>query len=870
MELGKSKFSWKDLQYCDKAGTQNSPLRVVAHIDQDAFYAQVESVRLGLDHSVPLAVQQWQGLIAVNYAARAANISRHETVTEAKKKCPELCTAHVKTWKAGESEAKYHENPNPNYYKTCLDPYRHESVKILNIIKKHAPVVKKASIDECFIELTSDVKRIVLEEYPYLKIPSEDSNVALPQAPVLLWPAEFGMVIEEEVVDRTKEDYERDWDDVFLFYAAKIVKEIRDDIYLQLKYTCSAGVSFNPMLSKLVSSRNKPNKQTILTKNAIQDYLVSLKITDIRMLGGKFGEEIINLLGTDSIKDVWNMSMDFLIDKLGQTNGPLVWNLCHGIDNTEITTQVQIKSMLSAKNFSQQKVKSEEDAINWFQVFASDLRSRFLELEGMRRPKTICLTVVSRFLRKSRSSQIPMNVDISTQFIVEATSKLLRQLQQEFDVYPISNLSISFQNIIEVDRNSRGIEGFLKKSNDEIYMSTSVSPSIEGRAKLLNENMRENNSFELSLEKDIKSPKRLKRGKGIFDMLQQTAVSKPTENSADETYTCEECEQKITLSERNEHEDYHIALSISRKERYNNLVPPSHDKPKQVKPKTYGRKTGSKHYAPLSDETNNKRAFLDAFLGNGGNLTPSWKKQTPKAISNSSDNMTQLHLDLANSTVTCSECSMEYNSTSEEDILLHSRFHSRVLGGVTVSFQCSPIYRVNYGLSSDCIYSINSESSLIDQRKAEEALSFVNNELSSEPIETIGVDKYTTFLFISDKKCVGLLLAERISSAYIVDELELNSNNSTSSAVYIKNENLRKGFVLGVSRIWVSASRRKQGIASLLLDNALKKFIYGYVISPAEVAFSQPSESGKQFIISWHRSRNNGSSKSLRYAVYES
>lgn len=39
--------------------TPTTPLRVVAHIDLDAFYAQCEMVRLGVAEDVPLAVQQW-------------------------------------------------------------------------------------------------------------------------------------------------------------------------------------------------------------------------------------------------------------------------------------------------------------------------------------------------------------------------------------------------------------------------------------------------------------------------------------------------------------------------------------------------------------------------------------------------------------------------------------------------------------------------------------------------------------------------------------------------------------------------------------------------------------------------------------------
>lgn len=51
---------------------QQFPSRVIVHLDLDCFYCQVEQKRLGIPRDVPMCVQQWNGLIAVNYAARAA------------------------------------------------------------------------------------------------------------------------------------------------------------------------------------------------------------------------------------------------------------------------------------------------------------------------------------------------------------------------------------------------------------------------------------------------------------------------------------------------------------------------------------------------------------------------------------------------------------------------------------------------------------------------------------------------------------------------------------------------------------------------------------------------------------------------------
>lgn len=54
----KSRFTYKDLRQLGLSST-TCPLRVIAHVDLDAFYAQCEMVRLGVAEDQPLAVQQW-------------------------------------------------------------------------------------------------------------------------------------------------------------------------------------------------------------------------------------------------------------------------------------------------------------------------------------------------------------------------------------------------------------------------------------------------------------------------------------------------------------------------------------------------------------------------------------------------------------------------------------------------------------------------------------------------------------------------------------------------------------------------------------------------------------------------------------------
>lgn len=96
------------------------PLRVVALCDSDAFYAACEQIRLGISPEEPLVVQQWDSLIAVNYPARKYGISRMSKAKDAQKRCPHLRLVHVATYKEGEKEPGYWENPDTLTHKVRL------------------------------------------------------------------------------------------------------------------------------------------------------------------------------------------------------------------------------------------------------------------------------------------------------------------------------------------------------------------------------------------------------------------------------------------------------------------------------------------------------------------------------------------------------------------------------------------------------------------------------------------------------------------------------------------------------------------------------------------------------------------------------
>lgn len=79
-------------------------------------------------------------------------MARFTDINEAKKFCDNLICQHVATWREGEENWAYRDDPVANTDKVSLDPYRLESRKILSVIKDTLPAgvqkVEKASIDE--------------------------------------------------------------------------------------------------------------------------------------------------------------------------------------------------------------------------------------------------------------------------------------------------------------------------------------------------------------------------------------------------------------------------------------------------------------------------------------------------------------------------------------------------------------------------------------------------------------------------------------------------------------------------------------------------------------------------------------------------
>lgn len=120
------------------------------------------------------------------------------------------------------------------------------------------------------------------------------------------------------------------------------------------------------------------------------------------------------------------------------------------------------------------------------------------------------------------------------------------------------------------------------------------------------------------------------------------------------------------------------------------------------------------------------------------------------------------------------------------------------------------------------------------------ASSISNNSKHSTGIID-GLQELTSYLYISKKRIVGLLLAKRINKAY-----ELLHEKIDGGIRSISRETTPHPSILGIHQIWVHSNHRQKGIATKLLESARGNFMFGMVIPVEKVAFSSPTEDGIQ------------------------
>ncbi|KAL8290284.1 hypothetical protein RQP46_003223 [Phenoliferia psychrophenolica] len=241
----------------------------------------------------------------------------------------------------------------------------------------------------------------------------------------------------------------------------------------------------------------------------------------------------------------------------------------------------------------------------------------------------------------------------------------------------------------------------------------------------------------------------------------------------------------------------------------------------------------------------------------------------------------QLFLDpyetAGHSHLSCAVCNLSYARTPE-DLALHDKHHKRVVGGcdwpASIDSKAITVLEdsVDWGTSTGGkILMVDAVAQGILGRKVggriADVLSTIDTELDATSLSPSQLADCKLFLFVSPQhKVIACAVVQRIESAFQVLPATTATSSPSSAPPSSPSSLLQFGepssavfcsptlhpTLLGVQRIWTSATHRRHGLAARLLDHAAKRFIYGCPVERATgVAFSQPTGAGMKLARRW-------------------
>lgn len=125
--------------------------------------------------------------------------------------------------------------------------------------------------------------------------------------------------------------------------ATWIAQEIRRAIIHETQLTASAGVAPLKFLAKIASEQNKPNGQFVIKPQEVTEFVAALPLEKIPGVG-KVTFQRLRDMGLKTCADVQQTELSGLLHRFGKM-GRRIWLFSHGIDEREVQTQRERKSI---------------------------------------------------------------------------------------------------------------------------------------------------------------------------------------------------------------------------------------------------------------------------------------------------------------------------------------------------------------------------------------------------------------------------------------------------------------------------------------------------------------------------------------------
>jgi len=247
---------------------------MIFHLDLDTFFVSVERI---LDNSLegkPVIVgadPQGRGVVsACSYEARSFGVRSGMPIKQAYKLCPKGIYLHGH----GKEYIRYSE-------------------LVGNLLEKYAPIIEKASIDECYMDFSG---------------------------------------------------CEKVYGNLFLF-----AQKIQRKIFQELLLPCSIGIGGNKTIAKICSDFCKPMGVAYVPKGVEKEFLASLPVEVIPGVGKVMLKEL-NSRGIILVSDLTKLPSDYLSMTYGKI-GTDLWNKANGRGTDFLSVEHSRKSISKETTF---------------------------------------------------------------------------------------------------------------------------------------------------------------------------------------------------------------------------------------------------------------------------------------------------------------------------------------------------------------------------------------------------------------------------------------------------------------------------------------------------------------------------------------
>src|SRR5271155_4153123 len=247
--------------------------RKIIHVDMDAFYASVEQRDNPELRGKPVAVggSRERGVVAAaSYEARKFGVHSAMPSVTAKRKCPELI-----------------------FVKPRFDAYKAISEQIRQIFAEYTPIIEPLSLDEAYLDVTENLKGIVL--------------------------------------------------------ATQIATQIRARIRAETELTASAGVSYNKFLAMLASDHRNPDGLFVITPEMGPGFVETLPIRKFNGVGPATAKKM-DRLGIKTGLDLRAQTPPFLQQHFGKAGAYYYW-AARGVDERPVRADRMRKSIGAENTF---------------------------------------------------------------------------------------------------------------------------------------------------------------------------------------------------------------------------------------------------------------------------------------------------------------------------------------------------------------------------------------------------------------------------------------------------------------------------------------------------------------------------------------